>query len=138
MSYAEQVGSLRRTLHRALVRRVALRSDRPVTQLLALRSICLNEVKTQSELAERLLIDAPAASRMLARLEGEGLIKRTEGSDRRCVRLQVTAAARREITAIDEGLRWLDREVRRHLSRKEVDASKVLLRRLQQGMARAK
>lgn len=120
------------------MRRVALRSDRPVTQLLALRSICLNEVKTQSELAERLLIDAPAASRMLARLEGEGLIKRTEGSDRRCVRLQVTAAARREITAIDEGLRWLDREVRRHLSRKEVDASKVLLRRLQQGMARAK
>ena len=66
MTYGEQVGSLRRTLHRAIVLHVAERSDRPIPQLMALRVIASSEVQTQAELAERLLIDAPAASRMVS------------------------------------------------------------------------
>ncbi|MDP2274797.1 MAG: MarR family transcriptional regulator [Archangium sp.] len=138
MTYGEQVGSLRRTLHRAIVLHVAERSDRPITQLMALRVIASSEVKTQAELAERLLIDAPAASRMVAGLERDGLIKRTVGEDRRCVCLQVTAAAKKEVAIIDEGLQWLEREVRSHLTQKEFDTSKALLKKLQVSMASGK
>lgn len=135
MSYGERVGSLRRTLHRALVDHVAKRSDLPLTQLMALRVISVKEVQTQAALAERLLIDAPAASRMVAKLESLGLVKRTVGADRRCVCLQVTPAARKPIAVIDEGLRWLDGQIRRHLSQKEFDASKALLARLQEQLS---
>lgn len=138
MTFGEQIGSLRRTLHRAIVLRVAERSQRPITQLMALRVIASSEVQTQAELAERLLIDAPAASRLLAGLEKEGLVKRTVGEDRRCVRLQVTAAAKKEIAIIEEGLRWLDREVRAHLTPKEFATSKLLIEKLQAAMSSVK
>ncbi len=138
MTFGEQIGSLRRTLHRAIVLRVAERSQRPITQLMALRVIASSEVQTQAELAERLLIDAPAASRLLAGLEKEGLVKRTVGEDRRCVRLQVTAAAKKEIAIIEEALRWLDREVRAHLTPKEFATSKLLFEKLQAAMSSVK
>ena len=134
MTWGEQIGALRRTLHRALVRHVAERSDRPVTQLLALRAISKKQVATQAELAERLLIDAPAASRLVTLLEREGLLERTAGADRRCVCLRVTSAARKEIAVIDEGLSWLDREIGRQLSAEEFASSKALLARLQTGL----
>ncbi len=138
MTYGEQVGSVRRTLHRALVRHVAERSELPITHLMALRVVASSEVQTQAELAERLLIDAPAASRMVAGLERDGLIKRTAGEDRRCVCLQVTAAAKKEVAIIEEGLLWLEREVRKHLTQKEFDTSKALLKKLQVAMASGK
>lgn len=138
MTYGEQVGSVRRTLHRALVRHVAERSELPITHLMALRVVATSEVKTQAELAERLLIDAPAASRMVAGLEKDGLIKRTVGEDRRCVCLHVTAAAKKEVAIIEEGLLWLEREVRAHLTQKEFDTSKLLLKKLQVAMASGK
>ena len=135
MTFGEQVGSLRRTLHRALVRHLAERTRRPFPQLLALRAISRGEVETQVELAERLMIDAPATSRLVAVLEKEKLLKRTVGEDRRCVCLQVLPAAKKEIAIVDEGLAWLDAEVRKHLTKKEFDESKALLARLQRGLA---
>ncbi len=135
MTYGEKVGSLRRTLHRALVKHVSTRTNRPIAHLLALRSISRDEVNTQAQLAERLLIDAPATSRLLVKLEQEGLVKRSEGADRRCVCLKVTPAARKEIAVIDDGLRWLEGEVRRHLTAKEFELSKKVLTRLQQSIA---
>lgn len=134
MTYGEKVGSLRRTLHRVLVKHLSARTNRPMAHLLALRSISLKEVNTQAELAERLFIDAPATSRLLAKLEKEGLVKRTAGADRRCVALQVTPAAKKEIVVIDEALRWLEKEIRNHLTAKEFEVSKKLLTRLQEGM----
>lgn len=136
MTYAEQVGSLRRALHRALVRYLAERTERPVMQLLALRSISRTEVQTQAQLAERLLIDAPAASRMVATLEEEKLVKRTTGEDRRCVCLSVTAAAKKDIEVIDEALRWLDGQVREHVSAKDYEASMAVLARVQKALSR--
>ena len=136
MTYAEQVGSLRRALHRALVRHLAERTERPVMQLLALRAISRTEVQTQAQLAERLLIDAPAASRLVATLEEEKLVKRTTGEDRRCVCLSVTAAAKKEIAVIEEALRWLDGEVRQNVSAKEYEASMAVLAKVQAGITR--
>jgi DNA-binding MarR family transcriptional regulator len=138
MTYGEQVGSLRRTLHRLLVRHLAGRSKRPLPQLLALLSISRGDVETQVELAERLLIDAPAASRMVALLEKEKLIKRNVGDDRRCVCLEVLPAAKDEIKIIRDGLAWLDDEVRKHLTKKEFEESKALLKRLQSGLTSPK
>src|SRR4051812_42404534 len=123
MTFGDQVGSLRRTLHRALVKRIAALSDLPLTQLLALRTVARNEVETQAQLAERLLIDAPAASRLVARLEADGLLVRKAGSDRRCVKLAITPAAKNEVAAMEEGLAWLEREIKSHLSPSEVKAT---------------
>lgn len=134
MTFGEQVGSLRRTLHRALVRHLAERSERPFSHLLALRAISRREVETQVQLAERLLIDAPAASRLVAVLEQERLIKRTVGEDRRCVCLQVTPLAKQEIAIIEEGLVWLDDLVRQHLTPREIETSKALMAKLQQAV----
>jgi MarR family transcriptional regulator, transcriptional regulator for hemolysin len=111
ISFAEQVGCLRRSMRRALIKQLALRSDRPINQLLALRSIAMREVETQAELAVRLLIDPPAASRLVAQLERDGLLERLEGRNRREVRLKVTAAAAAEIRTIRAGVQWLDAEV---------------------------
>src|SRR5687768_10901977 len=102
MTFAEQVGALRRTLYKVLARRVAARCGRPLPQLNALRLISGYEVQTQAQLAERLMIDAPAASRMVARLEADGLLKRLQGADRRSVRLKVTPAARESVAALKE------------------------------------
>src|SRR5687767_1208058 len=96
LTFAEELGALRRTFHRALVRKLAREVSRPFLQLQALRLIALEEVHTQAELAERLLIDAPAASRLVSKLAAEKLIKRCTGSDRRCVALELTARARSE------------------------------------------
>jgi DNA-binding MarR family transcriptional regulator len=135
MTYGEQVGSLRRTLHRALVRHLAERTRRPLPQLLALRTISRREVETQVELAERLLIDAPAASRLVALLEKQKLLKRNVGEDRRCVCLEVLPAAKPEIKVIDEGLAWLESQVERHLTKHELETSKVVLAKLQRLMS---
>jgi DNA-binding MarR family transcriptional regulator len=131
MTFAEQVGSLRRSLHRALARYLAERTDRPLAHLQALRVISRSEVQTQAQLAERLLIDAPAASRMLSRLEEEGLVKRTQGADRRCVCIAVTGAAKKEIALFEGALKWLDQRVREELSVKEYEATKAVLGRVQ-------
>jgi DNA-binding MarR family transcriptional regulator len=136
MTYAEQVGSLRRALHRALVRYLAERTERPVMQLLALRVVSRAEVQTQAQLAERLLVDAPAASRLVATLEEEGLVKRTTGEDRRCVCLSVTAAAKKEVAIIDEALRWLDGQVRENVSAKEYESSMAVLAKIQAGLVK--
>ncbi len=102
---------LRRAMRRVLIKRLARESDRSMQQLLALRSIALKQVETQAALASRLVIDAPAANRLVAQLEKDGLVQRVRGRDRREVRLKVTAAAAPEIRAIRVGLEWLDAEM---------------------------
>ena len=134
MTFSEQVGSLRRTLRRSITRRVAQGSARPMTQLQALRLIDRDEVRTQADLAQRLLIAAPAASRLVVQLERAGLLKRLPGSDRRCVHLKVTPKARPEIAVMNEAMKWLNLQVRKHLSQREFDAGLALMNKLQRGL----
>jgi DNA-binding MarR family transcriptional regulator len=131
LTFTEQVGALRRTLRRALIQRVASKSERPLNHLQALRLISRTEVQTQAELAQRLLIDAPAASRLVESLEREGLLKRTPGSDRRCVCLKATASAKAEIAVIDDAMDWLDAKVKAALTGKELSAAAKVLAKLQ-------
>lgn len=137
MTFAEQLGSVKRSLHRALLARLAVETKRPFQQLLALRVIAREQVRTQSELAERLLIDRPAASRLVDRLERDGLLERKTGADRRCVSLEVTPSAAGELEALERALAWLDGELRRHSSAKDLKAMVRLMRQLQESFTRS-
>ncbi|WP_375765258.1 MarR family transcriptional regulator [Archangium gephyra] len=135
MTLAEQVGALRRTLYRLLTRRLSGKTRRPFTQLLAVKFIAMRDVRTQAELAERLLVDAPAVSRMVDRLEEEGLVKRCAGEDRRCVRLQVTEASLPELKLLEDASQWLDDEASQYLTASELAELKRLLEKLQAGLS---
>lgn len=134
MTLAEQVGSLRRTLYRLLTRRLSGKTRRPLTQLLAVKFVAVRGVRTQAELAERLLVDAPAVSRLVDRLEEEGLMKRCTGEDRRCVKLQATDAGRAELETLEEVTQSLDEEAGRYLTDAEMVELKRLLEKLQVGL----
>ena len=134
MTLPEQVGALKRAVHRALSRKLAAETKRPILHLSALYVIARGEVKTQSELAARLLIDAPAASRLVDRLEADGLLRRAPGSDRRSVHLRVTPASRPHVAVLEAALEWLDVEVKRHLSKPEIDAAMRAMAKLQKGL----
>jgi MarR family transcriptional regulator for hemolysin len=128
--FSEHVGALRRTFRRAICQRVALKSKRSLNHLQALRLVSQAQVSTQAELAQRLLIDAPAASRLVMQLERDGLMKRLPGPDRRCVCLKTTAAAKVEIAVIEEAMQWLDTRIRAELSEKVLKATGQVLARL--------
>lgn len=135
MTLVEQVASLRRTLHRLITRRLSKRTRRPFLQLLALKAISVEGVRTQAALADRLLVDAPATSRLVDRLEEEGLVRRCEGADRRCVRLEVTPAAQTELAVLIEETQSLDGELRQLLTASELRELKRLLDKVQEGLA---
>lgn len=134
MTLAEQVGALRRTLYRLLTRRLSGKTRRPLTQLLAVKFVAAGGVRTQAELAERLLVDAPAVSRLVDRLEEEGLMKRCAGEDRRCVKLQATDAGQAELGALEEAAQSLDEDASRCLTDAEMVELKRLLEKLQVGL----
>jgi DNA-binding MarR family transcriptional regulator len=137
MTLVEQVASLRRTLHRLLTRRLSSQTDRPFMQMLALRVIDRGEVRGQTELAERLLVDRPATSRLVDRLVEDGLLKRCAGEDRRCVRLEVTAEGQAQAAILHTELQELDGEVRKHLTAQEARTLRLLLEKLQDGLKEA-
>ena len=134
MTVAEKVASLRRTTQRLLTRNLAQRTARSFQELRALYVIEAEDVRTQVALADRLLVDTAAVSRMVAKLEQEGLLERQPGTDRRCVRLVVTPAGQREAQALRAELEALDARVRRHLSAQEVETLARLVERLHAGL----
>lgn len=134
MTLCEQVGGLRRTLHRLLNRRLAARTRRPFHQLLALKVIAVRGVRTQAQLAEQLLIDAPAASRLVDKLAEEGLVTREAGEDRRCVCLKVTNGCWPDVEVMEEETRRVDEEVARFLTAEEMTELKRLLDKVQQAL----
>jgi MarR family transcriptional regulator, transcriptional regulator for hemolysin len=134
MQLPEQVAAVRRGLLRLITRRLSGRTRRPLQQLLALKFIAVKGVRTQAELAERMVVDAPAVSRLVDRLEEDGLVKRCAGEDRRCVRLEVTEASWKEVSALEEAVRLVDEEVSVHLTKAEMRELKRLLEKVQNGL----
>lgn len=135
MNLGESLGQLCRAMTRQLNRKIAEQTDRSVLQLRALQAIERENVRTQVALADRLMVDAPATSRLVDRLEEEGLLKRCEGEDRRCVRLAVTARAAPELKAIEDGFKAVDAELRRFLTASEVKTLQQLVAKLEAGLA---
>ena len=134
MTLVEQVVSLRRTLNRLITRRVSEETERSFLQLRVLRAVERGEASTQAALGDLLVIDAPTVSRLVGKLEADGLVVRRPGKDRRCVCLEVTAAAAPELEALARSIDWLDGEVRRHLTDEEAHQAAELLGRLQAGL----
>jgi MarR family transcriptional regulator, transcriptional regulator for hemolysin len=137
MTLAEQVASVRRAIHRLLRRRLSRRTDRPFTQMLALKAIEQCNVRSQAELAERLLVDPPAVSRMVDRLVEDGLLSRCEGQDRRCVRLEVTDAGRTELSVCLAEMERFEGEMRKHLTVQELKTLHQLLEKVNAVVVRA-
>lgn len=131
---AEQVGALRRTLNRMLSRHLALKTKRPMTHLLALYSVSRGEVSTQAELADRLLVDAPAVSRIVAKLSRDGLLEQRQGKDRRSVALRVTGKASRELAHFQQSLDWLNGQIRGLLTAAEHGQLRATLSHLQESL----
>ncbi|MFL5321012.1 MAG: MarR family winged helix-turn-helix transcriptional regulator [Myxococcaceae bacterium] len=127
---AEQIGRLSRASERRLTRMLAAETDRSFLELRALKAIERENVRTQAMLAERLLRDPPAVSRLVDRLEEDGLLRRQKGPDRRSVRLEVTAAGMKEIARVDAALDWLEKESASALTAAELKTLKGLLDKL--------
>jgi MarR family transcriptional regulator, transcriptional regulator for hemolysin len=111
MRLVERVGQLHKTTLRLLRREVATRTDRPFLQLKALKVIAHTpDGCTQALLADRLFIDAAAASRLVDRLVDEGLVRRTRSTDRRCVHLSTTRAATKDLAILDAAIAVVEDE----------------------------
>jgi MarR family transcriptional regulator, transcriptional regulator for hemolysin len=134
MTLAEQVASARRTVVRLLSQKVGEHTDRPLMQLLVLKYVGALGIHSQAAIAERLLIDAPAVSRLVDRLEEDGLVERRAGENRRCVRLEITEAGRKEHQALQDATEWLDVVTREHLDAAELAELARLLDKLQTGL----
>ncbi|NOK23974.1 MarR family transcriptional regulator [Corallococcus carmarthensis] len=134
MTIAEQVASTRRAVVRLLTQKVGEQTDRPLMQLLVLKNIGVLGIHSQSAIAERLLIDAPAVSRLVDRLEEDGLVERRAGENRRCVRLEITEAGRQEYQALQRAVEWLDAQARASLPPPEFEELSRLLEKLQTGL----
>lgn len=134
MTIAEQVASTRRAVVRLLTQKVGEHTDRPLMQLLVLKNIGVLGIHSQAQIAERLLIDAPAVSRLVDRLEEDGLVERRAGENRRCVRLEITEAGRREFQVLQNAVDWLDGQARASLPPPEFEELSRLLEKLQTGL----
>jgi MarR family transcriptional regulator for hemolysin len=134
MTLAEQVASVRRTLQRLLTRHLAHKTPRSFLELRALKAIEYEDIRTQVALADRLLVDTAGVSRMVAKLEQEGLLERQPGDDRRCVRLELTPAGRAQAQVLLDELQGLDAQVRRHLTEREVETLGRLLAKFHLGL----
>lgn len=103
-------------------------------QLLVLKYIGVLGIHSQAVIAERLLTDAPAVSRLVDRLEEDGLVERRAGENRRCVRLEITDAGRKEYEALRHAGEWVDSEARALLAPSEFEELSRLLEKLQTGL----
>ncbi|NOJ80944.1 MarR family winged helix-turn-helix transcriptional regulator [Myxococcus xanthus] len=137
MTVPEQMASLRRAIRRLLTERLGEQTSRPFMQLLALNAIA-DGVRSQAAIAERLLVDAPAVSRLVARLEEDGLVKRSTAEDRRCARLELSPAGQAELNLLRDALLWTDAELLRYLTAQEMAEFKRLTVKLLTGLLQAR
>lgn len=98
----------------------------PVQELILLQ-LAEQDALTQTQIAERLMIEAPTVSKMLQRLERGGLIRRTtDADDARISRVSLTADSRALLPAVRAV--WSELEARTLAGLTDVE--QALLRRL--------
>lgn len=113
-----------------LMRRLTRTGARPYLQLRVLQEIAELEGTTQAELLDRLCLDAPALSRMVKVLVGDGLVRRRALDDRRATALQITAAGTRELAALQDQQALLDQQLQTALTAHEKKTLEALLEKL--------
>jgi len=86
---------------------------------------------SQAEIARCSDMGGPALVRHIDRLEADGLVTRTrDRSDRRTVRLQLTAAGQKRFEAIRAVVQRCDAELRAVLTKREADIMQDALQKL--------
>ncbi|MEM8758503.1 MAG: MarR family transcriptional regulator [Planctomycetota bacterium] len=84
--------------------------------------------KTWTEIRDQLVVPAPDVTRLIARLEREGLLCRERSiNDRRVVRVQLTETGRARLDEVDPRVIGLHRGQLGHLSGAELDRLSRLL-----------
>lgn len=137
MHFAEQVGRLRRAVHRVLAQRLSHRTQLPLERLLLLAWAHHRNVTSQAELAAHLFIEPSAVSRMVDRLEEEGLARRVTGEDRRRVHLAVTDMGLQQLEAFSEVLDTVTRDLRTELTESETEELQRLLEKSERALEAA-
>ncbi len=137
MNLVEEIAFLFRGSVRRLGRQLSEETGRTLNQIRALRAIALEDIRTQTALAERLQIDAAATSRVVDRLVKDGLIRRCQGDDRRSIRLTLTRKAAPELAAIEAAEDRMGAELRGYLSGRDVAALERILESLNAALAKA-
>lgn len=135
MRPTERIGIVYRELRVAARRSAARRTRRPFLHLRALKAIQYEGMHTQAELAERLQIDPPAASRLVSKLVADKLIARRAGPNRRCVCLVLLRAGIAELAITNAVLDELDAAVLSKLTPAEVRTFERLLAKVTEGLA---
>jgi len=134
MRTTERIGLVYRELRIAARRSAARRTRRPFLHLRALKAIQYEGLHTQAELADRLQIDPPAASRLVSKLVADKLIARRAGPNRRCVCLVLLRAGIAELAITDAVLDELDATVLSHLTAVEARTLDRLLAKVTDGL----
>lgn len=124
------IAAARRSMKRAVHDRVAPHGLTP-QQFWALVNIDEAEGLSLGEIADRLHMDAPTASRAVAQLLRRKLVK-AEGDrgDRRRMRLRLTRQGRAKVAAVREIAAELRSAAAHGLSREEEEALRSLLRKI--------
>ncbi len=89
----------------------------------------------QRELAESLSIDSSAVVRLLDSLEGEGLVERREGADRRAKVIVLTASGRAIVNRVEASARRVQRDVLAGVPDSDIAAAIRVLRHICRAVA---
>jgi MarR family transcriptional regulator for hemolysin len=110
-----------RAVHDELDRRLAAR-DASLWNWVLLKEAANAEGASQRELAQHMRIEPPTLVRHLDKLAEEGLVeRRPDPSDRRVVRVGVTAAGLERLRELNEIVHELDDELRGILTKRDVE-----------------
>jgi MarR family transcriptional regulator for hemolysin len=102
---------------------------------LILSSLKANERRTQLDLARAVGIEGPTLTRHLDGLEENGIVRRVrDGSDRRAVRVELTAEGERLFQTLRQAVVAFNRELTAGVTETELDRVRKTLARLEQNV----
>jgi DNA-binding MarR family transcriptional regulator len=106
-----------------------------VPQWIVLKSVGDEPDLSQRELADRVLVTGSTLTHHLDRMEGDGYITRTrDTTDRRVVRISLTAAGKHRRTELDNVVAVADRRLRGLLAADDAAVLQRILAGLQHGL----
>jgi MarR family transcriptional regulator for hemolysin len=105
---------------------------------LILSSLKSNERRTQLDLARAVGIEGPTLTRHLDGLEDSGIVRRVrDGSDRRAVRVELTADGERLFRTLRQAVVAFNRDLTAGLSETELERVRKTLAQLEQNVRRS-
>jgi MarR family transcriptional regulator for hemolysin len=104
---------------------------------LIISSLKSNERRTQLDLAHAVGIEGPTLTRHLDGLEENGIVRRVrDGSDRRAVRVELTAEGERLFQTLRQAVIAFNRDLTAGLTEAELERVRKTLARLEQNIRR--